>query len=230
MSDTNHNSCRREYDVLQQCSSLAHRVELAHQRMGGIDFVVPVGTDQQQMLTSAVSDVLDCGGAILKESDPAHRRVGSRQAASERKRHKREGKFKIKRISLPGVEANPQGASRPARRKRATEPPRQLPAMLRGGRAFPHQRARPYRRLRSMHTSSQGRRARRSIEPALVQHSVLHSKFRARFAVSTGKFMCDGNEIMGISTQAPIYAELEGKRAGDAISFNGRELVIEEVA
>jgi len=49
-------------------------------------------------------------------------------------------------------------------------------------------------------------------------------------AVSTGKFMCDGNEIMGISTQAPIYAELEGKHAGDAISFNGRELVIEKVA
>lgn len=49
-------------------------------------------------------------------------------------------------------------------------------------------------------------------------------------AVSTGKFMCGGNEIMGISTQAPIYAELEGKRAGEAISFNGRELVIEEVA
>jgi hypothetical protein len=49
-------------------------------------------------------------------------------------------------------------------------------------------------------------------------------------AVSTGKFMCDGNEITGISTQAPIYAELEGKRAGDAISFNGREFVIEEVA
>jgi hypothetical protein len=49
-------------------------------------------------------------------------------------------------------------------------------------------------------------------------------------AVSTGKFMYDGNEIMGISTQAPIYAELEGKRAGDAISFNGREIVIEEVA
>ena len=42
-------------------------------------------------------------------------------------------------------------------------------------------------------------------------------------AVSTGKFVCDGNEIMSISTQAPIYAELEGKRAGDAISFNGRD-------
>lgn len=42
--------------------------------------------------------------------------------------------------------------------------------------------------------------------------------------------MCDGSEIMGISTQSPIYAELEGKRDGDAISFNGRELVIEAVA
>jgi hypothetical protein len=49
-------------------------------------------------------------------------------------------------------------------------------------------------------------------------------------AVSTGKFVYDGNEIMGISTQAPIYAELEGKRSGDAISFKGRELVIEDVA
>ncbi|MET4210931.1 hypothetical protein [Bradyrhizobium sp. LA2.1] len=48
--------------------------------------------------------------------------------------------------------------------------------------------------------------------------------------MSTGKFVCDGSEIMGISTQSPIYVELEGKRDGDAISFNGRELVIEEVA
>jgi|1185.fasta_scaffold139572_2 hypothetical protein len=49
-------------------------------------------------------------------------------------------------------------------------------------------------------------------------------------AVSTAKFLCDGNELMGISTQAPVYAELEGKRAGDAISFNGRKLMVEEVA
>lgn len=49
-------------------------------------------------------------------------------------------------------------------------------------------------------------------------------------AVSTGRFKCDGNEFMGISTLAPIYAELEGKRAGDTISFNGREFVVEEVA
>jgi hypothetical protein len=46
-------------------------------------------------------------------------------------------------------------------------------------------------------------------------------------AVSTGRLVCDGNEIMGISTKAPIYAELEGKCAGDVTSFNGRELVIE---
>ncbi len=49
-------------------------------------------------------------------------------------------------------------------------------------------------------------------------------------AVSTGKFVCEGNEMMGVSIQEPIYAELDGKRASDAISFNGKELVIEEVA
>jgi hypothetical protein len=49
-------------------------------------------------------------------------------------------------------------------------------------------------------------------------------------AVSTDKFVCDGHEMMGISTQAPIYAALEGKRAGDSVSFNGKDLVIEAVA
>lgn len=53
---------------------------------------------------------------------------------------------------------------------------------------------------------------------------------RLVISVSTGKFVCDGNEITVISTQAPIYAELEGKRAGGAISFNEREFVIEQVA
>jgi hypothetical protein len=49
-------------------------------------------------------------------------------------------------------------------------------------------------------------------------------------AVSTGKFSCDGDEVMGISPQAPIYGEMEGKRAGDTVAFNGRKLIIEEVA
>ncbi len=48
--------------------------------------------------------------------------------------------------------------------------------------------------------------------------------------VPIGNFVRDGNEIMGIPNQAPIYAELECKRVGDAISVNGTELVIEEVA
>lgn len=49
-------------------------------------------------------------------------------------------------------------------------------------------------------------------------------------AVSTVRFSCGGEEFMGISTRAPIYSELEGKRAGDKVIINGRELVIEEVA
>src|SRR3984893_18302943 len=36
-------------DLLHYRSGLADRLELAHQRMGGIDFVVPVGADQHQV-------------------------------------------------------------------------------------------------------------------------------------------------------------------------------------
>jgi hypothetical protein len=49
-------------------------------------------------------------------------------------------------------------------------------------------------------------------------------------AVSTGRFSCDGHEVMGISPQAPIYAHMKGKRAGDTVTFNGKKLVIDEVA
>ena len=49
-------------------------------------------------------------------------------------------------------------------------------------------------------------------------------------AVSTGKFICEGLEIMGISTMAPIFEAIEGARAGDTVEFNGRKLLIEEVA
>ena len=49
-------------------------------------------------------------------------------------------------------------------------------------------------------------------------------------AVSTGKFTCDGREVMGISTTAPIFEAIEGARSGDSVEFNGRKLVIEEVA
>lgn len=49
-------------------------------------------------------------------------------------------------------------------------------------------------------------------------------------AVSTGKFTCDGRDVMGISTMAPIFESIEGAKAGDTVEFNGRNLVIEEVA
>jgi transcription elongation GreA/GreB family factor len=48
-------------------------------------------------------------------------------------------------------------------------------------------------------------------------------------AVATDRFNCDGNELMGISTAAPIYAAIEGKQAGDTCTFNGREIRIEAV-
>ena len=49
-------------------------------------------------------------------------------------------------------------------------------------------------------------------------------------AVSTSKFTCDGRDIMGISTMAPIFETIKGARAGETVEFNGRKLVIEDVA
>jgi hypothetical protein len=49
-------------------------------------------------------------------------------------------------------------------------------------------------------------------------------------AVSTGKFTCDGRELMGISTMAPIFEAIAGARAGDTVAFNGRKIAIEDVA
>ncbi len=49
-------------------------------------------------------------------------------------------------------------------------------------------------------------------------------------AVSTGKFTCDGRELIGISTKAPIFEAIEGARTGETVEFKGREFVIEEVA
>ena len=48
-------------------------------------------------------------------------------------------------------------------------------------------------------------------------------------AVSTSKFTCQGLELMGISTMAPIFEAIEGSRAGDTVQFNGRDLIVEDV-
>ena len=49
-------------------------------------------------------------------------------------------------------------------------------------------------------------------------------------AVSTSKFTCQGRELMGISTMAPIFGVIEGARAGETVRFNGRDLTVEDVA
>ena len=48
-------------------------------------------------------------------------------------------------------------------------------------------------------------------------------------AVSTTRFQCEGRELMGISTAAPIYQAMEGKRAGDKCTFRGTELHVEKI-
>ena len=48
-------------------------------------------------------------------------------------------------------------------------------------------------------------------------------------AVATDRFSCDDQELMGISAQAPVYAAIEGRRAGETCSFNGRDIEIEAV-
>ncbi len=49
-------------------------------------------------------------------------------------------------------------------------------------------------------------------------------------AVSTSKFTCQGRELMGISTMAPIFEAIEGATVGETVEFNGRRFVVEEVA
>lgn len=47
--------------------------------------------------------------------------------------------------------------------------------------------------------------------------------------VSTAKFVCDGTEMMGISTKAPFYAAIEGLKTGEVAEFNGREFEVRAV-
>ena len=57
-------------------------------------------------------------------------------------------------------------------------------------------------------------------------------KFSGRhfvISVSTTRFKCGGVEYMGISTEAPIYKAIAGKKSGDIFSYNGRDITIEGV-
>lgn len=46
---------------------------------------------------------------------------------------------------------------------------------------------------------------------------------------STSKFDCDGKTYMGISTQSPIYRVIEGLKAGDTFTHNGRDYTLDDV-
>lgn len=46
---------------------------------------------------------------------------------------------------------------------------------------------------------------------------------------STSKFDCGGKTYMGISTQSPIYRAIEGLKAGDTFTHNGREYTLDDV-
>lgn len=48
-------------------------------------------------------------------------------------------------------------------------------------------------------------------------------------AVATDRFTCDGTELMGVSLHAPLFQAIEGKAAGEACKFNGRDLVLDLV-
>ena len=48
-------------------------------------------------------------------------------------------------------------------------------------------------------------------------------------AVSKPQFNIDGRDFIGISIQAPIYASLKGKKAGDEFTFNNMNFTIEAV-
>ena len=63
-------------------------------------------------------------------------------------------------------------------------------------------------------------------EGALVR---LSGRYFLIAVYSTSKFTCDGREVMGISTMAPIFGAMGGARAGETVEFNGRKLVIEDV-
>lgn len=48
-------------------------------------------------------------------------------------------------------------------------------------------------------------------------------------AVATDRFACDGEELMGVSAQAPLFEAVAGKAAGETFPFNGRDIAVDLV-
>ena len=65
-----------------------------------------------------------------------------------------------------------------------------------------------------------------TVRPGAV---VAFNKRKFVVAVATTKFDLNGETFMGISVQSPIYQKIAGLRAGDEFTFNGRDMILEEV-
>ena len=47
--------------------------------------------------------------------------------------------------------------------------------------------------------------------------------------ISTGRFTCEGVEMMGLSKSAPFYGAIDGLAAGDIADFRGREFEVHAI-
>jgi transcription elongation GreA/GreB family factor len=47
--------------------------------------------------------------------------------------------------------------------------------------------------------------------------------------LSKSKFEFEGNQYIGISTEAPLYSCMKGKKKGDECNFNGTNFTIQEI-
>jgi hypothetical protein len=68
--------------------------------------------------------------------------------------------------------------------------------------------------------------AKTPVEPGAVV------KFNGKhfvISVATSQFQCNGEDYMGISTEAPIYTEIEGLEAGDVFELNNMKIKIQTI-
>lgn len=58
---------------------------------------------------------------------------------------------------------------------------------------------------------------------------VMTSAGKFYFAISVGKIVVKGDTYIAMAPAAPLAQKFKGKKAGDSISFNGKQYTVEEV-
>lgn len=76
--------------------------------------------------------------------------------------------------------------------------------------------------LRSLNATTENSK----VEPGAM---VITNHLNFFISVSSEKIEVEGEEVFGISTNAPIYKMMEGMQKKDKFSFNEKEYIIEEV-